>query len=169
MSHVRKKVEWCLRKAEKELRDSDTHRGLVKNEPNADTARKHVAKAEHYLKATLHLKEGGFSDISASTIFYVIYHCFLAIAAKNGYVSRNQECTFALMVHLIEQGKVSIEKKDVEAVAPLALEDTREQTTLEVREQYQYGTSLSLEDAAYEKQLALAKKILSKTKLVLEE
>ena len=34
MSHAKNKVEWCLRKAEKELNKSNTHKGLVKIAPN---------------------------------------------------------------------------------------------------------------------------------------
>ena len=42
MSHTKNKVEWCLRKAEKELKSSDTHRGLVKGDPNKEKAKELV-------------------------------------------------------------------------------------------------------------------------------
>ncbi|MAG07932.1 hypothetical protein CMO89_00500 [Candidatus Woesearchaeota archaeon] len=169
MSHAKNKVEWCLRKAEKELKDSDTHRGLVKVNPSKEKAREYINKADHYLKATIYLKEGSFSDISASTVFYAMYHCLLAIAAKFGYEARNQECTFALINSLIEDGKIDIEKEMIDKISPLDAEESKEQTTIEVREQYQYGTSLSLKDNLYEEQLELAKKIISKTKEIIEE
>ena len=169
MSHAKNKVEWCLRKAEKELKSSDTHRGLVKGDPNKEKAKEHVDKADHYLKATIYLKEGNFSDISASTVFYAMYHCLLAIAVKFGYESRNQECTFALIKSLIEDEKIDFEKELLDKISPLNMEGSREQTTIEVREQYQYGTSLTLKDNLYDEQLELAKKIIAKTKLVIEE
>ena len=90
MSHAKNKVEWCLRKAEKELKDSDTHRGLVKGDPNKENAKEHIDKADHYLKATIYLKEGNFSDISVTTVFYAMYHCLLAIAVKFGYARKNR-------------------------------------------------------------------------------
>ena len=82
MNHAKNKVEWCLRKAKKELESSNKHRGLVKIQPDLDQSRRFILKAEHYMKATGYLKKGNFSDISASTIFYAMYHCLLAIASK---------------------------------------------------------------------------------------
>lgn len=97
MGQAGNKVAWCLRKAEKELKESNKHRGLVKIKSDIAKAREHIGKAEHYLNATDYLKRGKFSDISASTLFYSMYHCLLAIAVKSGYESRNQECLKASM------------------------------------------------------------------------
>ncbi|HLC96764.1 MAG TPA: hypothetical protein VJH97_05590 [Candidatus Nanoarchaeia archaeon] len=167
MSHANNKVQWCLRKAEKELQESKVHRGIVKTGVNKEKAKEHMEKAEHYLSATLYLKKGNFSDISASTIFYSIYHCLLSIAAKYGYESRNQECTFALMASLIEDKLINLDKGWLVKIAPL--ESTEEHTTVKMREQYQYGTSVSLSDDVYEEQLSLAKRIMAKTKEILEK
>src|SRR3989338_5677391 len=134
MSHAKNKAEWCLKKAERELKVSGKHRGLVKIEPNTEKAREHIEKAEHYLKATDYLKKGNFSDISTSTAFYSMYHCLLAIAAKFGYESRNQECTFALIGSLIEDGKIDFEKELLNKISSLDAEESKEQTTVEVRE-----------------------------------
>lgn len=109
MSHAKNKVEWCLKKAERELKESGKHRGLVNAEPDLKKAKDYINKAEHYLKATEYLKKGDFSDISTSTVFYSMYHCLLAIAVKFGYESRNQECTFALIYSLIEDKKIDFE------------------------------------------------------------
>src|SRR3989344_9497102 len=100
MSQSKNKVKWCLKKAEDELKEGGKHRGLVKAKSDLNKARKHLLKAEHFLRATMYLKKGNFSDISTSTLFYSMYHCLLAIAAKFGYESRNQECTFALIYYL---------------------------------------------------------------------
>ena len=169
MSHAKNKVEWCLRKAERELKESDTHRGLLETDPNKEKATEHINKADHYLKATIYLKDGNYSDISASTVFYAMYQCLLAIAAKFGYESRNQECTFALINSLIEDGKIDFDKNLLEKISSFETEETEEQTTVEVREQYQYGTSLTLKDDLYNEQLELAKKVIAKTKLIIEE
>ncbi len=169
MSHTKNKVEWCLKKAERELKGSDTHRGLVKSNPNKEKAKEHISKAEHYLEATIYLKEGNFSDISASTVFYAMYHCLLAIAAKFGYKSGNQECTFALINNLIEDKKIDFDKNLLDKISSFDEKQSKEQTTVKVREQYQYGTSLTLTDNLYDEQLELAKKIIQKTKELVEE
>jgi len=79
MSHAKNKVEWCLKKAERELGEGRAHRGLVNIAPDLHRAREHVQKAEHNLKAMLYFKDGGFSDWCSSAAFYSIYHCLLAI------------------------------------------------------------------------------------------
>ena len=168
MSHAKNKVKWCLRKAERELKESKVHKGLIKVNSNIEKSREHIKKAEHYLSATLYLKKGNFSDISASTIFYAAYHCLLAIAAKFGYESRNQECTFALINSLIEDKKINFDKELLHKISSLDVKD-KEQTTIEIREQYQYGTNLTLKDDLYNELLELAKKVIARTKEIIEE
>ena len=167
MSQVRNKVEWCLRKAGRELKDSDKHRGLVKIKVDTARAKEHIGKAEHYLKATAYLKMGKFSDISASTIFYSMYHCLLAIAVKFGYESRNQECTFALIFHLIEVGEIKFEKDVLNRIASLDVKEAHEKV-VDIREHYQYGTELSMEDDLYEELIELAKQTMAEAKEIIE-
>ena len=169
MNHAENKVEWCLKKAEKELKEFGRHRGLIKIKPNLDEARKYIKKAEHYLKATQYLKKGDFSDISASTVFYSMYHSLLAIMTKYGYESRNQECTFALIKNLAEDGKITFDKKLLDKISSLETKGDDEKTSTEIREQYQYGVELSIKDKLYEELLQTAKEVLAKTKLILKE
>ncbi len=169
MSHAENKVEWCLKKAERELKEAEKHRGLLKAKPNLQKARDYIKKAEHYFMATEYLKKGDFSDISASTIFYSIYHCLLAIAAKHGYESRNQECTFALIYSLIEDGKIDFEKEILDRIASLDVNETYEKTSTGIREHYQYGTELSIKDDLYKDLTALAKEVIAKAKIIMEQ
>ena len=170
MNHAKNKVDWCLKKAESELKKSDKHRGLIKINPDIKEARRHMEKAEHYLKATNLLKKENFSDISASTVFYSMYHCLLTITAKFGYESGNQECTFALIHSLIEDKKIDFEKELLDKIAfSLDVEKSRDKTSIKIREQYQYGTDLSLEENLYQELFKLAKKIIAKTKEIIEE
>lgn len=170
MSHAENKVGWCLKKAEKELQQSDKHRGLIKIKPDPEIVNAHIKKAEHNLKAISDFKRAGYSDWSASAAFYAIYHCFLAIATKSGYESRNQECTFALMYDLIETRKIKLEKSLIEEVHSLNLHEKHESPTIiEVREIEQYGVSLSLEDTTFNKLLETTKIVLDQTKLIIEE
>ena len=168
MSHAKNKVDWCLKKAGKELKQGDKHRGLVIIKPDLEKAREHIKKAEHYFKATEYLKKGDFLDISTSTVFYSMYHCLLAIAVKFGYESRNQECTFALVNSLIEDKKIDFEKETLDKIASLNVKP-EEKTSVEIREQYQYGTSISINDNLYKELFELAQKVISRTKEIIEE
>lgn len=170
MSHADNKVGWCLRKADKELKAGDEHRGLVRMKPDVELARAHVKKAEHNLKAISDFKRMGYSDWSASAAFYSVYHCFLAIAAKSGYESRNQECTFALIRSLIGKKEIDLDVALVDQVSELGAEGKHESATVvEVRESGQYGVKLSLEAETFDRLLKLAKVVLDKTKEILQE
>lgn len=99
-----------------------------------------------------------------------MHHCLLAIAAKFGYESRNQECTFALIRALAEEGKIGFEIRILDRIASMEVKDAAEEkTSTEIREQYQYGTELSIKDDMYEELLKLAKGVISRTKLILKE
>ena len=169
MSHAKNKVNWCLNKAAKELEKSKKHRGLVKIKPDISKAKNHVKKADHNLETSLYLQKGGYTDWCSSTLFYTIYHCFLAILAKYGYDSRNQECTFALIKMLIEDGLIDVDEKDVNKISSLYVEEKHESyTVVDIREEYQYSTKLTLEDETLKDLLELSKKILDKTKVLIE-
>ena len=147
MSHAKNKIQWCLNKAQKELQEGKKHRGLVQIEPNKIKAKEHVEKAEHNLKATLYFNEGGYTDWCSSSLFYTIYHCFLAIITNFGYESRNQECTLALIASFIEDKKIPIEKEDLKRISSFdSLESQEDSTALNIREKYQYSTRVSLEN-----------------------
>ena len=169
MSHAKNKVDWCLKKAEKEFKETGKHRGLIKIKPDKILAENHLKKAEHYLKATDLLKKD-FSDISTSTVFYTMYQCFLAIAAKFGYQSGNQECTFALMYHLSEENKIDFPKELLDKVAALDVQKEKDaSTSTEIREEYQYGTDLSIDETLYKELFLLAQKVIDQTKKVMEK
>lgn len=167
MTHAQNKVQWCLDKAKKEEKERGIHRGLVLKKVDVIEAQAHILKAEHFLGATLLLKKE-FSDISASTLFYAMYHSLLAIALKFGYESRNQECTFALMYMLAEQEKIPLKEDTLRKIAGLHVDPT-EKTSVGVREYYQYGTSLSLEDDLYSELFLLAQEVVEQAKEVLEQ
>ncbi len=92
-----------------------------------------------------------------------MYHCLLAIAVKFGYESRNQECTFALINSLIEDKKIDFDIGLINKIASLEI-NPEEKTSIEIREQYQYETSLSIKDDIYKELFKLAKEVISKAK-----
>ena len=128
-----------------------------------------MRKAEHNLRATLYLQEGGFTDWCSSGFFYTIYHCFLAILKKFGYESRNQECTFAVIANLIEQKKIPFSLDLLEKVSTLSKsQPVLSSTVLNMREEYQYGTKMTLEEKEYEELLSTTMIVLDITKEVIE-
>lgn len=168
MSQAENKVNWCLAKAEKELEERQKHRGLVKQPSNNELASQHIAKAEHNFKALQFFKRNGFEDWSVSAGFYCVYHCFLALLAKHGYESRNQECTIAAIEYLIEQKKIPLDLRFVRALKQYEKVDARHETTaIELREVFQYGTGIEVESAELQWLTQLCKEAMDAVKEIL--
>jgi len=154
MSQSSKHIDWCLKKANKEVAECKKlgkrlkHRGLLKDNPDLDEAKKHLAKAEHNLSGITKFQTIGFSDWSMSAGFYSIYHCFLAISSKFGYESRNQTCTISLMRYLKEQNKINLDEKFIELLEYEEIEDVGEDSVIDLREDYTYGVKVSVKDEA---------------------
>ncbi len=147
MSQTSKHIDWCLNKAKKELEEGKKHRGLVQIKPNLEKAASHIEKAEHNFKAITYFSEGGYSDWSVSATFYTLYHCFLAILAKHGYESRNQECTLSVIQKLTEEKKLILDEKFIEALRSHGeVKEKHEHTVIELREEYQYGIRKTIEE-----------------------
>jgi uncharacterized protein (UPF0332 family) len=119
---------------------------LLKINPNLEEAKKHLTQAEHDFEGIMKFKEIGFSDWSIAAGFYCIYHNFLAIAAKFGYESSNQTCTIALIKYLNETGKIIIDDKYIEALQYEEIEESKENSVIELREDYTYGVKTSVKD-----------------------
>lgn len=176
MSQASKHIRWCLNKAKKEIEECKKlgkrikHRGLLSIEPDIDGARKHIEKAEHNLNAISKFKEIGFSDWSIAAGFYSIYHCFLAIAVKFGYESRNQTCTIALIEWLKEEGKINIDEKFIDILREVAVGGVQESKVIEMREDYTYGIEISVEDETKIKDLIkICKEAIDSTKMIVFE
>ncbi|MBI2451681.1 HEPN domain-containing protein [Candidatus Pacearchaeota archaeon] len=141
-----------MKKAEKEIKESEKqkkkvrHRCLLKIEPNMKLALGHLEKARHNLEVLKLLRENKSSDWSVAAGFYSLYHCFLAIAVKHGYESRNQTCTIALIESLQEEGKISINKEIIDFMKYEEEENTREDSLIELREDYTYGIDLEVKN-----------------------
>ena len=57
MSHAENKVKWCMDKAEKSLKETGKHRGLIRIKPDTKKAEDYVKKAE--TQKTKHQHNGG--------------------------------------------------------------------------------------------------------------
>lgn len=171
MPQANNKVDWCLKKAERELAEKGMHRGLVKVDEDIELAKKHLAKAEHNLVAAIYFDKGGFSDWSAPAFFYTIYHCFLAITRKFGYESRNQECTIALVEMLNEEGRIKLDKRFIDTLKITKLEDIHEDKVVSLRESFQYSVEIDFKEKdKFQALLNLCREAISQTKnIVLKE
>lgn len=165
MGQVENKLMWCLKKAEKE---GEEHRGLKKIPPDLNKANKHVEKAIHNLGAMQYLMKGGYFDWAVSAGFYTMYHCLLAVLAKNGFESRNQECTFAAIETLINENKSELSIEDLKKIASFDEKSTT-QEVIKLREQFQYGTETILAAGRVKRLVDEAKELIEKTKLDLKK
>ena len=170
MSQASNHVDWCLKKAEKEIEEgkkaglSPKHRGLIKGKVDIGLAKEHIEKAERYLQITEYLKKGGFQDNCISNIFYAMYHCFLSIAAKFGYDSGNQTCTIALIGHLKQEGKINIDARFTEVFKYAEDEKSEKDSVIELREKQTYGTDIKADESEVNKYMQMAKELIAKTK-----
>ena len=130
----------------KKGKEGKKHRGLKEINHDAEKSNKHIEKANHNFKAMIYLIKGNFPDWAVSASFYSMYHCLLAILAKHGYESRNQECTFAAVEHLIKNKKVDLDIQLLRKIASFE-ENLEAEDILTLREEFQYGTQAVVDEA----------------------
>ena len=139
-------------KAEKEIEEGKKrgqripkHRGLVKSKQNNNKAIEYINKSTENLNFALSVDISSHGHIAISSLFYCMYHCFLAIAAKFGYESRNQTCTIALMEYLKEENKIDIDNKFIEMFKYKEEQnDKGEYSLIDLREDYTYGSQTAV-------------------------
>src|SRR3989338_5339914 len=120
MSQVENHLAWCF-KDEKRLK---------KIKPDRDLAQKHIAKSEYNYKVLQTLEQAKLYDWALNVGFYAIYHCFLALLAKYGYSSRNQACTITVLLTLINENKLDLEKDLVTQFDTLNVEENMASPTI---------------------------------------
>jgi len=140
-----------LNKCFKEGEQGKRHKGLKKIDISEEKIKGHLKKSIHNFKAMISFQKTGFSDWSASAAFYCLYHCLLALAAKEGYESRNQNCTFALVEDMIDKEKVSLSKEDLKEIFDKDVTEGLEHSNkiLDIRENMQYSIKTALEQEEF--------------------
>jgi len=92
----------------------------------------------------------------------------LALLAKHGYESRNQECTLAAIETLIEQEKITLDNKFIKALKEYEKEDEKHETTIiELRELFQYGLNMKVESTKLQRLTELCKELIEIVKEIL--
>ena len=171
MSQALKQVEWCLKKAKKEietckkLNKRPKHRGLLEVKTNLEESQNHLKKAEENLRFGLSLDPELYGYKIVESLFYCIYQCFLSIAAKFGYESGNQTCTISLIEYLKEQNKIDLDDKFIEIMQYKDEQRNKNhQSLIDLREDYTYSVKTSVEKEVISEIVAECKEIIEKTK-----
>lgn len=141
-------LKWCL---------NDPKR-LIKIKPDLDLAQKHLKKSEYNYQVLQTLEELKIYDWALNIGFYAIYHCFLGILSKYGYASQNQSCTITILLKLIEDNKLNLDKDIILQFDSLDIKDKLTNPTIRhEREMSTYGveTSIDLEQLKRIKELIL--------------
>ena len=152
MPQIAEHLKWCLKDPKR----------LIKTKPDLDLAQKHIKKSEYNYGVIQSLEKLKLYDWAFNVGFYAIYHCFLAILAKQGYQSKNQTCTITVLLTLINDKKLNLDKdliaqfdtldveKDIASpTAPTTIRTNREVST------YGVETSIDLQQLKNIKELIL--------------
>jgi len=160
MSQIDEHLKWCLK----------DQRRLIKTKPDPDLAQKHLQKSEYNYSVVQTLERLKIYDWALNVGFYAIYHCFLAILAKYGYVSRNQACTITLLLTLINEGKLNLDRDIVTQFDTLDVEkNITNPTVRESRELSTYGVETSIDLQQLQKIKELILKVQRETIRILSE
>ncbi len=160
MSQIDEYLKWCLKDPKR----------LIKTKPDLELAQKHVKKSEYNYGVVQTLERLKIYDWALNVGFYSMYHCFLAILAKYGYESRNQACTITVLLTLINEKKLNLDKDLVAQFDSLDVEkNITNPTVRESRESSTYGveTSIDLKQLKRIKELIL--KVQRETIKILQE
>jgi uncharacterized protein (UPF0332 family) len=159
MSQTEKHLAWCLK---------DPNR-LKKTNPDLELAKKHLAKSEYNFEVSKALEKLNYHDWALNVGFYAIYHCFLAILAKYGYESRNQSCTVTVLLTLIDEKKLALDKDLVLQFDTLDPENKVMSTARANRETATYGVETSIDLNQLKKVKELVLKVQRETIKILGE
>lgn len=154
MSRIENHLKWCLK-------DS---RRLIKEKPDLELARKHVEKSKYNYGIVQTLERLKIYDWAFNVGFYAIYHCFLGILHKYGYNSRNQSCTMTVLLKLIEDKKLDLDKDIILQFDTLDVEENLTNPTVrQEREISTYGVETSIDSEQLKKIKELVLKVQRET------
>ena len=160
MPQINEHLKWCLK----------DQRRLIKTRSNLGLAQKHVKKSEHNYRVVQTLERLKIYDWALNVGFYAIYHCFLAILAKYGYESKNQACTITVLLYLINEKKLDLDKDLVTRFDTLDVEKNIINLTIrESRELSTYGVETSIDLQQLKKIKELILKVQRETIRIMEE
>ncbi len=162
------KIKNCLKEGEI---GGERHKGLRKISPNIEKAKGHLAKAIKNFNAITDFHNMQYSDWSASAAFYTLYQGLLSILSLNGFESRNQSCTFAIIEELILEEKIKeLTIKDLKEIFDRSITEQLEHSDkiLDIREEMQYSTKTNLAEQEFQHLKQKTKDIFDKIRKEIE-
>lgn len=160
MPQIENHFKWCLKDSKR----------LVKTRQDSELAQKHLKKSEYNYNVLQTLEELKIYDWALNAGFYAIYHCFLGILAKYGYASQNQSCTITVLLKLIEDKKLNLDKDIVLQFDTLDVEENLvNPTARHGREISTYGVETSIDLGQLKKIKELTLKVQRETIRILGE
>ena len=154
MPQIDEHLKWCLKDPKR----------LIKTKSDLVLAQKHIKKSEYNYGVVQTLERLKTYDWAFNVGFYAIYHCFLAILAKHGYESRNQACTITVLLTLIHEKKLDLDKDLVTQFDTLDAEkNITNPTVRESRELSTYGVETSIDLQQLQKIKGLILKVQRET------
>ena len=160
MPQIEEHLKWCFKDPKR----------LIKTKPDLDLTQKHVKKSEYNYSVVQTLERLKIYDWAFNVGFYAIYHCFLAILNKYGYESRNQTCTITVLLTLINDKKLDLDKELVTQFDTLDVEkNIANPTVREGRELSTYGVETSIDLQQLKKIKELTLKVQRETIRILRE
>lgn len=157
MQNFEAKLKWCLA-SEKRMK-------LIS--PNEKLSKEHIEKAKHNLRAADYNISGNFDDWAVSQSYYALYHSLLAILFKQGFESKNHECTINAIEYLIDTGKINFSKEDLMFIRTTEQMTSKDAKSL--REEFQYGTKIEVNKEILFDLIRRAKEIVERVEILLED
>jgi len=143
---------------------------LVKTKPDLELAQKHLKKSEHNYGILQTLEKLKIYDWALNVGFYAIYHCFLGILSKYGFASQNQSCTITVLLKLIDDKKLNLDKDIVLQFDTLDIDENLTNPTVRhEREISTYGVETSIDTEQLRKIKELVLKVQRETIRILNE
>lgn len=100
--HLRKQIEKYIGKEQ-----------IIISNPNSLLAFAHLEKAkQNLLFFDKNFKDGEFLDWLIVILYYVVYHCALALISNKGYFSKNHLATLLLLIQEYDVSKKEIDLMD---------------------------------------------------------
>ncbi|MBD3209417.1 HEPN domain-containing protein [Candidatus Woesearchaeota archaeon] len=154
MAQTAKHLKWCL----------NDEKRLKRIKPDKELARQHLKKSQYNTEVMRLLEELGKHDWALNVGFYAIYHCLLAIITKHGYESRNQSCTITVILKLIEDKSINLDKDLVKQIDTFDAEKEAATPTIRKnREQSTYSIKTEVGDDELHQTKELAKRMQQET------
>jgi len=162
----REKIKKCFKEGQR----GERHKGIRKIEVNKAKINGHLKKSIHNFSAMISFQKTGFSDWSASASFYCLYHGLLSLIAMYGFESRNQSCTFTLVEHLINGGKIGLTIEELREIYDKDVTDDLENSDniLDIRDNMQYSIKTSFEVEEFQELKRRTKVLFDKIRLEIE-